>query len=97
MKESEFWLGLRRKSAKHIFLRGSMIKALPFLDSNQSFSTNESSACNHSATAAARSEAEISYDVKLKNGQERQNMFVTGRNNFKIIAKIMLANHDSSD
>ena len=74
-----------------------MTKTLPSLDSNQSSSANESSACNHSATAAARGAAEISYDIKVKNGHERQNMFVTGRNHFTITAKIMLANPDSSD
>ena len=98
VEESEFWLGLRRKSVKHIFLRGSMTKTLPSLDSNQSSSANETSTRNHSATADARSAAEIRNNTKVKkNGHERQNMFVTGRNHFTIIAKSMLANHDSSN
>ena len=74
-----------------------MMKTLPSLDSNQSSSANDSIACNHSATATARSTAEISYNTKVKNGHERQKQFVTGRNHFTIIAKIMLVNHDSSD
>ena len=84
---------LEENFARHIFFRGSMTKTPPSLDSNQSSSTNESSACDHSATATARGAAEISHDNNVKMVTNDKSMFVTGRNNFTIIAKIMLTNH----